>query len=291
MTKNKTIFLAILFGIFFVVVFNKKTPTKVSPTTKVNEVIYYDEKSFTQGVSMAEKNTQSLQYKVRGGVVPHHLVASYMIADFFKKISSQKPETLVIVGPNHDEVGEYKVLTSLGSWNTEYGLVDSNQQIIYNLVRSNYANFNDSALLSDQSISALMPYISFYMPYAKVVPLLLSSKMTNEDLVMLSDTLSKLLNNDKTLLIASVDFSHYLSFDQANARDLQSISAIKKFGCKELLSFDSDNLDSPESICTLLYTMLNLGSTNMEILNHDNSAIIQNSRKDDTTSYFSIFFH
>lgn len=291
MTKKKVILIAL---IIVVVLFGLKKPSQdknVQTQSKYHNTIYFDEEQFIKGTSQAEINPSSLDYQVRGGVVPHHLLASYIIADFFKKLSIQKPQTIILIGPNHEEKGNYKVLSSRYLWKTEYGMVEPNLLLIDKLMASNLVKIDESVMPSDQSISALMPFISFYMPYVKIVPMLLSSKMTNEEIGILSDSLSEILKDKNTILVASVDFSHYLSFDQANARDLESITAIKKFGCKKLLTFDSDNLDSASSICTLLYSMLGVGATNIDILNHDNSATIQNSKTDFTTSYFSIFFH
>lgn len=258
---------------------------------KYNQIIYFDQEEFTKGISKTDKSIEPKDYVIRGGVVPHHLLAGYIIADFFQKLAYQKPSTIILVGPNHLEAGEYKVLSGTNSWNTQYGVIDTDRKIVGDLVEKNLVQINDKVLEEDQSVSAPMSFIAFFMPYAKVVPLLLSSRMTNDDLISLSDSMGDLLKDENIVLVSSVDFSHYLSFDEAQARDLESITSIKKFGCQKLLTYDSQHMDSPASICTLLYSMLNIGATNIEVETHDNSANIQKSQKDNTTSYFSIYFH
>ncbi len=284
----KIVFLTIVFSVPFLMV--HKNVLEI-PKGEYNKVLHFDKESFILGISEAEKDGGELEYKVRGGVVPHHLLASSIIADFFKKLSQNPPETIILLGPNHLETGDFKALTNSKSWMTEYGVVRPDPEILSILLKKNLVKIDDKAVEEDQSISSPMTFVAFYLPSTKVVPIILSADMKEEDISKLSEEISKIIKSKNAILVSSIDFSHYLSFDQAEARDLESITAIKNFGCSKIIKFDSDNMDSAPAMCTLLYTMLSLGSTNIDIQTHENSYNIQKSGSDSTTSYFSIFFH
>ena len=75
-------------------------------------------------------------YHISGGIIPHHFLASELIADFFNQLSGQHPQTIILVGPNHYERGEFKVLTSLKGWDTPYGLLEPNKEFLEYLVET-----------------------------------------------------------------------------------------------------------------------------------------------------------
>lgn len=78
------------------------------------------------------------------------------------------------------------------------------------LIGKNLVNIDEGVLPNDHALSSLMPFIKYYMPDTKVVPILLSKKFSKEKPRVLADNLSKLVKKD-IVLVASVDFSHYLT--------------------------------------------------------------------------------
>jgi AmmeMemoRadiSam system protein B len=257
----------------------------------LHKISGFDESQFILGIDKAEKSYGEITLKkLKGGIVPHHMVASHMIAGFFQGLSAEKPQKIIIVGPNHEEKGAFKVLTGSYDWETPYGIVESDLETLQRLLSANLASIDDTVLPEDQAVSAILPFIEFYMPYAKVTPLLLSSRLTENEIGQLADELSILLKEKDTVLIASVDFSHYLSFEHAEKNDRISLDAIQKGSCGEILKLDSGFMDSPPSVCTLMKAMKNTGTTDMEILDHSNSYKILGVGETDTTSYFSIYY-
>jgi len=216
---------AVLTGLKIFTIVKKEPPVLSLPTHKVN---FYDDGNFIDGINKVEQNFEAPSYKIAGAVVNHHLLAGYMIADVFKKIAIQDPKVLIILGPNHYEKGDFNVLTSKYAWETKYGIVEPDENIIGDLIVKNLARPDEETLPADHATSTLLPFIKFYMPSVKVVQLLVSKKLTKDEAEILSNTLT-VYAKDGAVIIASTDFSHYLTVGQANAKDDETLKAINGF--------------------------------------------------------------
>lgn len=219
--------------------------------------------------------------RIYGGIVPHHLFADDIISDFFSRFSYQKPKTIIVIGPNHLEKGNFMALTSLKD--------DPNSGIIKKLVDANLVKVDEKVLAEDQSTD-IIPIIKSRLPGVKVVPILLSGFMSEGDTRILSDTLKNFIDKD-TVLVASVDFSHGLTSPNAKEKDKITLGLIKDFNYNGIRSLGNEYLDSPPSIAVLLMTMQSLGKTGSEVLYNTNSGEIQSNDSIETTSYFSIVYH
>lgn len=288
--KNKRLLYLFTFFVILLVFAYASTATVVPEKMPVHKVRFYDEKKFLEGVSKAKTVSSKEEYVIRGGIVPHHLFAGFIIADFFKRISLQNPQTIILLGPNHYEKGNFKVLTSLYSWGTAYGVVDADHDVIKILQDKNLVKVDEMVLPNDHALSGMMPFIRFYMPHAKVVPLLISGTLTQKDSELLAENITRLLNKN-TVVIAPVDFSHYLTTSQANEKDKITLQTMKDFDYRKLYLMNNDYLDSPPSIGTFLMIMQKQHTTKMDLLFHANSGEMQNELGRETTSYFSTLYY
>jgi len=253
-------------------------------------LVFFDKDTFYTGIEQVKKENKSFSSRIVGGVIPHHLFPGFIIADFFNRISKQNPKTIILIGPNHYERGDSKALSSMYGWETPFGVVGPNEQIIKELTESNLIKINEDVLPKDHAVAGIMPFVKYYLPDSKVVPILLSGFMSEGDIRALSNDLKKYLNED-TIIISAVDFSHYLTSPQAQEKDKTTLELMQSFNYQKLLSLNNDFLDSPPSIVTLLMAMHTLGTTKMEVLYHTNSGELQKNNSIETTSYFSIVYY
>jgi AmmeMemoRadiSam system protein B len=262
----------------------------VSAEGPAHPMNFLEEELFFQGVAKAKKERERLPYLVAGGVVPHHLLPTEIIARFFQKISFQKPKTVVLLGPNHLESGSYPVLTSRYLWETPFGRVEPEEEVVEALVNQSQAKIDEEVLANEHSVAGLMPFLKYYLPGSKVVPLVLSNKMSLTEVEGLVKSLQEWLNLE-TVIIASVDFSHYLTSSEAREKDEVSLAAVKSFNYPKIFTLNSEYLDSPSSIATLLMLMQRQETTNLEIFDHINSGEMLKDDSVPTTSYFSIAYY
>jgi hypothetical protein len=252
----------------------------------VHPLINFDQQSFNKAV--AETKDVSFSSDIYGGIIPHHLLPGYIIADFFSRLSKQEPKTLILIGPNHFEKGKSKILLGSYGWETPFGDVHTDLNTVNKIVAlSETAEIDEDVVFKDHSLTGLMPFIKYYLPNVKVVPILLSGFLKVEETQVLAELISKLID-DKTVIICAVDFSHYLSSKKAESNDIVTLKLMDKLDFKSISKLNNDYVDSPPSIIFFLQTLKLLGFNNREVYYHTNSGELINDNTVETTSYFSI---
>ena len=146
------------------------------------------------------------------GVVPHHLLAKEIIEDFFSYISSQgKPETIVILSPDHFQSGILMesnsfITIAVDSNEKEFSHLKTDTLLWGKLVKENKMTPNSSAIIAEHGITALLPYIKKYFPETNILPILIPAEITKEQVEQLVKTIDKNTLLD-TIIVASVDLS------------------------------------------------------------------------------------
>lgn len=194
--------------------------------------------------------------KIIGGIIPHHLLVKEIIGKFFNNLPRENIDNIFIIGPNHLEIG--------------------NSKIIY------------EPDFIDQSMTALDPFIVNSFPGSKVTHIVMKHDISKEECRQLAKQLGDMPGNN--LLIASIDFSHYLPSSQAEKNDEQSYRRIQNRDYDGILKMNSDYLDSPGALVTALMYFDQKGANNMKFLDYQNSGRLGNPYEG-TTSYFSIIFY
>lgn len=274
--------------------------TASSPAS-ILHCIHYTEKDFFKSVTAAAANIKAESDgdgvdsvdtgRIAGGVVPHHLLAANMIADFFQTLSQEPPETIVIIAPNHRRIGLKGLHTSLLDWRTAFGMLEADRELAAGLIDELGSSENDSLMELEHSISGLVPYIKYYLPDTKIVPILLHGNYSAEDSRKLGTFLAAAVqDNQEIMVIASIDFSHYLDTYTADRMDEITLKAIESRNTEAIIRMGNDNIDSPPSILALLAAMDEIGAAGPLVTGHSNSYVITGGGADYTTSYFTMLF-
>jgi AmmeMemoRadiSam system protein B len=257
----------------------------------IHPLVFFDKETFYAGVEWAGIKDEGFKNHASGGIIPHHLFPGFIIADFFSRLAKQHPKTIIVIGPDHFERGNYQAVSSLYGWETPFGVVEPETAVTGELVKNRLVKIDEDVLAGDHSAAGIMPFIKYYIPDAKVVPILISGFTTEAEARLLADGLKDYLRDEETVMVAAVDFSHYLTSSQAQEKDKITLAAMKNFAYKQLFSLNNDYLDSPAAVATLLMTMRAVGATEMELLYHTNSGELLRNGSIETTSYFSMAYH
>lgn len=252
---------------------------------------FYEDKLFLEGIAFSKEKNIPVGNYIYGGVIPHHLLPGFIIADFFASLSRQKVRTILLIGPNHPDLGSSRILTSLQGWETPFGVVEPNREIISRLIESKVTQVDEEVLENEHSVAGMMPFISYYLPKTTVVPIILKSSTNFEEVKTLAGQLRNYLEKREAILVAPVDFSHYLTSREADEKDRETLSLIEGFDQAKLLTLGSDHLDSPASITAIMLSLKGLGKNKMDVIYHTNSGKIQKDALEKTTSYFSMVFY
>lgn len=241
-------------------------------------------------VTLKDKELES--YKdVKGVICTHHTLASELIHDLLLSIQVNTYDSVVIIGPDHNSREGLKIITSDAGWSTPFGTLELNKTYHQSLLQHPYVSVNNAIMKNEHSSGALIPYIKYYFPDASINTIAIPATMNLEESIKLGSFLSEILVDDNTLLVASLDFSHYLTVPEAYERDSETLQAIQEKNYREIVRFTNDNVDSPQILIAFLSYMDKIGCSNKILLDHKNSYDLVPADYYSTTSYFSFIFH
>mgnify|MGYP003969883349 CR=1 FL=1 len=209
--------------------------------------------------------------ETQGAVLPHHMVAAFEIAGFYKSLAAQNDySTIFLVGPNHYESGKENIQTCTNCiFNTTSEPVELNQEFISKILADKQATERNESFVQEHAIFTHAPFIKNAWPKAKIVPVLLQWEMPQDEL----DSFAEWLNENlpaNSLVLASVDFSHYIPWEAADFHDLASHATIQNFDFENIYDLE---VDSPSSLYLLLKLMQARNS--MHAARHDHTNLAQ----------------
>jgi len=226
--------------------------------------------------------------KIVSAVVPHHLVAAPLLLEACALLAEQEPKRLVVIGPNHQNKAA-KIITGTYGWQTPDGILAADEAAVTHLWQKGLAAINEEVLAAEHSIGALVPLLKRFLPEVQIVPIILQHGVSLQEVDQLLDALEPYLDSD-TVLISSVDFSHYLTRSEAEANDRITLAYMRNFAYSALFALDDSYLDSPASLAVAFRLAERRGILAFTVLANTNSGIILQNDHLETTSYFTILF-
>lgn len=245
--------------------------------------IFYERGNFLD--AQAAVASTKPQTGVRAVVVPHHLLASRFVADALTRARGTKYKTVVVVGPNHDNRGPDLVSSSAVSYVTPYGKILPDEKKIADLRQLFSCHSDATVFLPEHAVGAMVTQIALDFPGAKIVPVILSSRAKEGEALRLATWLAGLPAD--TLVVFSVDFSHYLTSDAAALKDRETATALAARDEATIGQWGNDHIDSPFTIVTMLEFANKIGAK-LEIADHGNANDFLTVKAVSTTSYFEI---
>ena len=229
---------------------------------------------------------------IKAGVVPHHLVAADLISGFFKACNVNTYDTVVIVAPNHVG-GHADVVYSRSDWEAFVGIVGCDVDLADSFASIRISDVlieeADDLIESDHSASVMIPYISHYLPDAKVAPVLVSRTLSLDNTLAFASELSRIIveSEKRVLLVCSIDFSHFLTPSEAAENDRVTEDAIRTSDYQKIHDLQNEYVDSPASLIIFLRYLEYL-NVKAEIIDNTDASEFLGYGIGETTSYFVI---
>jgi len=271
---------------------NTKSDTEIGSRKDLQAINVELNNYFYNAVNQFQDDKSKFQIKVSGMIVLHHDLAGRLVAEMFKKLQNfpNTPTKFIVLGPNHSNLGIAPAISAEVYWQTPLGRVEEDGKLLSQLNNQGII-FDFDNFEKEYSVSAIIPFIKNYFPTATVAPIIFTSGESKEAAFDLAEKLADYIKENNAVLIASIDFSHYLNNESADIKDKQTLQAIESLDYDAILKFNSDNLDSPAALVVFLRTMELLGIKRGEVMQHTNSAqLLNNPELESTTSYFSMVY-
>lgn len=219
---------------------------------------------------------------IYGIILPHHNFAREIIIDSYQQLSQEDFALIVLIGPNHFYPKFGKIISATTVSDAQNGLKTADW-LINTMVENDLISLDQAMLDKEHSIITHLPYLNEFYPNIAILPLIMPVNPSPEKLNMIRELLVKLPM--KTLVIASVDFSHNLSYLEALSNNKESLEAIQNFDYERISHFSDYHLDSPHSIILLLEIMEEKGARNFQVWHNTHSALVGNQINSLGTSY------
>ncbi|BDC00234.1 AmmeMemoRadiSam system protein B [Saccharolobus caldissimus] len=184
------------------------------------------------------------QKKVRDNlffIVPHagYIYSGPVAAHSYYSLASEgRPDTVIILGPNHTGLGSYVSAWPKGEWVTPLGEVKIDEDILMQLVKeSEVIDLDERAHLYEHSIEVQIPFLQyFFHDTFKIVPIVIMMQ-TPEISEFLAEAIYKVIINNKEkdiVVLASSDMNHYDPHEITLKKDEEAIEKIKQLDYKGL---------------------------------------------------------
>jgi len=195
---------------------------------------------------------------------------------YFKIAEEGKPDTFVILGPNHTGAGAPVAVYPEGEWVTPLGKAVIDAELAAEILRrSKVAAPDRSAHESEHSIEVQLPFLQYLFGEVTFVPIamLYQTPQIAKDLANAIVEAAKELGRD-VVVIASTDMSHYEPHELAVRKDrlvLDKIEALDPEGLYDAVLTKNISMCGPGPTMVMLYFSKALGATKGEILKYATS--------------------
>jgi AmmeMemoRadiSam system protein B len=246
----------------------------------------------------AEKNKIDLSYAEKiifGAVVPHagYMFSAYQAIHFFELLrhTNKQYDTFVIVNPNHTGLGREIALVSHDFWETPLGLVSVDHEFADELGLP----VSDIAHEREHAGEVMLPLLQHFIDYDfKIVPITLSDQtVDNAKLLAHKIIESEQKLSRKICVIASSDFSHFLSPEEGKFFDQKVLDKISEKDIEGIFSevrkYKISVCGFGPIMCLMEYSRLKNKNYQSKILARGHSGEIIPSNE--VVDYISILFY
>lgn len=186
------------------------------------------------------------------------------------------PGRVMVLGPNHQGLGQRAALMSRGSWRTPLGEVALDAELGAALkAASPLVAEDDLAHRHEHSLEVQVPFLQVLRPEFLLTPLCLSM-LTYGQCVELGRAIATAITGlgEPVLLVASTDMTHYESDAQAARQDklaLQRILALDPEGLYHIVAGHNISMCGVLPTTVALVAARELGAASAELVAYTNS--------------------
>jgi AmmeMemoRadiSam system protein B len=252
------------------------------------------EECFKHKLGPGLPNFLSSEYKGKypAFIVPHagYIYSGPIAANAYKLLAeNERPETVVIIGPNHTGYGALVSIMKEGEWETPLGSVKINSDIANKLMKEYKMLTADyMAHLYEHSIEVQLPFLQYIYNRFDFVPICIMLQ-TLEVARELGNALAKVLKGTNSVVIASTDLNHYENIEITYNKDEYVIDAVKKIDEVYLMKVIEDkniSMCGPCPTAAVLHYAKKMGCQKSTILAHATSGDTYGP-KDSVVGYLS----
>ncbi len=233
-----------------------------------------------------------------GYISPHagYIYSGPVAAHTYYWLSRErKPETIIIIGPNHTGLGPAVSMAPWREWETPLGKIPVDTELRDFLARKSTLIYPEySAHLYEHSIEVQLPFIQYiYGSEVKILPIAVLNQIPPiaEKLAVELDEALEKLGRD-AVIIASTDMTHYEPHEKAVEKDMGAFERIRTLDHKSLFEYlikNNVSMCGPLGVMVLMIEAKRKGAGEPQLLKYATSGEITGD-KDAVVGYLSARF-
>jgi AmmeMemoRadiSam system protein B len=221
-----------------------------------------------------------------GLVCPH---AGYMYSGavaasaFYELALDGKPDTVVLLGPNHTGYGSALALMREGVWRTPLGDVEVDAEMANQIIHeTSIVDVDELAHRYEHSIEVQLPFLQYlYGDTFKIVPICFQMQ-DYDSAVEVGRALVEALDATNSVVIASSDMTHYEPAKTAAAKDHAALKAVTDMDAKRFYK-----IIETENVTACGYAPITALITYAEGANAKEAKLLNYHNSGDTTGDYS----
>ena len=171
-------------------------------------------------------------------IMPHagYIYSGLTAAHISRVLKENQFKRIIVMAPDHRVGFKGGAISDVAAYETPLGLIPLNQDAT--LLRGNKYLFQaiPASDRLEHSVEVVLPFLQYFLKNFELIPIVLGQDSDLADRI--SAALDPLIDQN-TLLVASSDLSHYLPYQEAVARDRETI--------KLILNLDAGKLPTREN--------------------------------------------
>ncbi|HSX24478.1 MAG TPA: AmmeMemoRadiSam system protein B [Candidatus Andersenbacteria bacterium] len=219
-------------------------------------------------------------------IIPHHDIVAKQRKQFLNELGKKiQPKTIILISPNHYDVGKARIQTVDQDWNIAGGIIHSRSEVVQVLIKNGIGN-EPASFPDEHGIHLVLGDIHQAFPSASLVPIIVKSSATQLDI----DNLEQILEKTCTacLVVASVDFSHYQPALLGDVHDELTLRALQNLDDNALLH--TAEVDSPGALLFVSKWARHANAEHFVTWMHTNSGeLLQQPDIESTTHIFGYY--
>ncbi len=161
--------------------------------------------------------------RLRAIILPHagYIYSGWTAAHASRVFTPGGFDKIIVMAPDHHVGFSNGVISQVDAYQTPLGLIRIHPDA--DALRQQY-DFFTSSRVSDETehaVEVILPVLQHFLGAFELIPIVLGPSRVE----LIAESILPVLN-DRTLLVVSSDLSHYLSYEEAVARDRRTIEMI-----------------------------------------------------------------
>ncbi len=204
-----------------------------------------------------------------GLTLPHHALALDLMAEGLALARAGNYERIVLISPDHFRRSETAGAVAVRDFLTVLGPVPADRAASLRLAKDPMISVSSLAS-HEHGFRAILPFLAKWFPGVPVVTLAVGIRTTPDEWQGLADALDPIVT-ERTLVIQSTDFSHYLTAEEARARDAETLAILASGDPDKIPSLDQpDHIDS-KAAQWIQMTLQQRRGASLAVVNNRNS--------------------